>query len=329
MILADKIITLRKQYGWSQEELAEKLNISRQSVSKWESGTSIPDLDKIIKLSGLFGVSTDYLLKDELDVASPSESDETYEREQLRMVTLEETNAYLHTVKVTCKKIGIGVMLCILSPVILILLSGYGDVTNRISEAFASGIGVTSLLVMVAMGVILFILNGIKLAKYDYLEQECFTLEYGVQGIVEKKKDEFSPVFGRGIALGVALCILAVTPLMVAGALEASDMILILLLCLLLVLVSFAVYLFIWLGCIYGSYDKILQIGDYTRENKMLEKHINWLPGIYWCIIAAIYLGWSFWSGRWDFTWIIWPVAGVLYAALHQIAKTAARKKMS
>ena len=113
-------------------------------------------------------------------------------------------------------------------------------------------------------------MNGIKLAKYDYLEQECFTLEYGVQGIVEKKKDEFSPVFGRGIALGVALCILAVTPLMVAGALEASDMILILLLCLLLVLVSFAVYLFIWLGCIYGSYDKILQIGDYPRENKML-----------------------------------------------------------
>lgn len=328
MILADKIIKLRKQYGWSQEELAEKLNISRQSVSKWESGTSIPDLDKIIKLSGLFGVSTDYLLKDELDVASPSESNETYERENLRVVTLEETNAYLHTVETTCKKIGIGVMLCILSPVLLILFSGYGDITNRMSEEFAAGIGVTVLLVMVTVGVILFILNGIKLAKFDYLEQECFTLEYGVQGIVEKKKDEFAPVFGRGIALGTALCILAVTPLMVAGALEASDMILILLVCLLLALISFAVYLFIWLGSIYGSYEKVLQIGDYTQENKMLEKHINWLPGIYWCIVTAIYLGWSFWSGGWSFTWIIWPVTGVLFAALHQIAKTVARKKM-
>ena len=75
MILADKVMTLRKKNGWSQEELAEKLNISRQSVSKWESGASIPDIDKIIALSGLFGVSTDYLLKDNLEKELPSETD--------------------------------------------------------------------------------------------------------------------------------------------------------------------------------------------------------------------------------------------------------------
>lgn len=65
MILADKIMKLRKQNGWSQEELAMQLGVSRQSVSKWESGTSIPDLERIIKLSQIFGVSTDYLIKDE------------------------------------------------------------------------------------------------------------------------------------------------------------------------------------------------------------------------------------------------------------------------
>lgn len=64
MILADKIAELRKKNGWSQEELAGQLGVSRQSVSKWESAASIPDLDKILKLSELFGVSTDYLLKD-------------------------------------------------------------------------------------------------------------------------------------------------------------------------------------------------------------------------------------------------------------------------
>lgn len=328
MILADKIILLRKQFGWSQEDLAEKLNVSRQSVSKWESGNSIPDLEKIIKMSGIFGVSTDYLLKDELDVVSPSESDETYEEEKLRMVTLEEANAYLRAVETTCKKTGIGVMLCILSPVLLILLSGYGDITNKVSVEFASGIGIAILLIMIAIGVILFILNGIKLSKYEYFEQECFTLEYGVQGIVEKKKEEFTPLYGRGIALGVALCILAVTPLMVAGALDASDMILIFFVALLLILISFAVYLFIWLGSIHSSYVKVLQIGDYTQENKILEKKINWLPGIYWCIVAAIYLGWSFWSNRWDFTWIIWPVAGAFYAALHQLAKMVVKRKL-
>lgn len=57
MLLAEKITELRKKQGWSQEELAQKLDISRQSVSKWESGGAMPDLDKIIKLSSIFGVS--------------------------------------------------------------------------------------------------------------------------------------------------------------------------------------------------------------------------------------------------------------------------------
>lgn len=64
MIFADKLITLRKKAGWSQEELAEKLNVTRQSVSKWEGAQSVPDIDKILQLSRLFGVTTDYLLKD-------------------------------------------------------------------------------------------------------------------------------------------------------------------------------------------------------------------------------------------------------------------------
>ena len=62
MNLNQKITQLRNDNNWSQEELAEKLNVSRQSVSKWESGQSKPDLDKIVVLSNIFDVSTDYLL---------------------------------------------------------------------------------------------------------------------------------------------------------------------------------------------------------------------------------------------------------------------------
>ena len=67
MILADKIIENRKKNGWSQEELADKLGVSRQSVSKWEGAQAVPDMKKILQLSELFGVSTDYLLKDEIE----------------------------------------------------------------------------------------------------------------------------------------------------------------------------------------------------------------------------------------------------------------------
>jgi transcriptional regulator with XRE-family HTH domain len=75
MILADKIIELRKKNGWSQEELAEKLSVSRQSISKWESAQSVPDMGRILRLSELFGVSTDYLLKDELEAEDKPEVD--------------------------------------------------------------------------------------------------------------------------------------------------------------------------------------------------------------------------------------------------------------
>ena len=75
MIFADKLITLRKKAGWSQEELAEKLNVTRQSVSKWEGAQSVPDIDKILQLSCLFGVTTDYLLKDDQGEPEYTEDD--------------------------------------------------------------------------------------------------------------------------------------------------------------------------------------------------------------------------------------------------------------
>ena len=72
MTFSDKLIALRKKAGWSQEELAERLNVSRQSVSKWESAQSMPDIDKILQLSSLFSVTTDCLLKDTQDDPQPA-----------------------------------------------------------------------------------------------------------------------------------------------------------------------------------------------------------------------------------------------------------------
>lgn len=65
MRLPDKIVKLRKSNGWSQEDLAEKINVSRQAISRWEGGTAQPDASNILQLSRLFGVTTDYLLNDD------------------------------------------------------------------------------------------------------------------------------------------------------------------------------------------------------------------------------------------------------------------------
>ena len=124
MILADKIAELRKKNGWSQEELAGQLGVSRQSVSKWESASSIPDLDKILKMSEIFGVSTDYLLKDSnepeeeaLTPAAPDSAPDPGSDNDIRTVSLEEANCFMDIVQDMAAKIATGVSICILSPI--------------------------------------------------------------------------------------------------------------------------------------------------------------------------------------------------------------------
>ena len=77
MLLSEKILMLRKKQGWSQEELAEKLGVSRQSVSKWESASASPDISKLVEIADIFEVSTDYLLKDTDTPAPVSDSTKT------------------------------------------------------------------------------------------------------------------------------------------------------------------------------------------------------------------------------------------------------------
>ena len=72
MTFGEKLQALRKARGWSQEELASQIHVSRQALSKWESGGAVPDTENIIALSRLFGVTTDYLLLDEVQDTGPA-----------------------------------------------------------------------------------------------------------------------------------------------------------------------------------------------------------------------------------------------------------------
>ena len=66
MTFGEKLQALRRERGWSQEDLASEIPISRQAVSKWESSAAVPDTENVLRLSDIFGVSTDYLLREEL-----------------------------------------------------------------------------------------------------------------------------------------------------------------------------------------------------------------------------------------------------------------------
>lgn len=320
MILGEKIIHLRKQRAWSQEELAAQLGISRQSVSKWESGASIPELDKIVSMSHLFEVSTDYLLKEEITEDALPAVREKDEGDCIRRVSLEEAAAFLDLTRKTAAKIALGVSCCILSPIFLILLGGlseYGG-ANQVSEDMVGSLGTTVLLALVAAGVAILIYNGMRLDKFAYMEKEPFTLEYGVAGIVEKRKEEFAPTFRKCITVGVTLCIIGVVPLLLFGI---SDEKIAAIVCVpaLLLFAAVGVFLFVWAGSINGSFNKTLQIGDYTPEKKEVSRQTSFFAGSYWCIVVAVYIGISLYMDNWHRSWIIWPVAGILFAAFYMI----------
>ena len=136
MILADKIVTLRKKAGWSQEELAQQLNVTRQSVSKWEGAQSIPDMEKILQMSRIFGVTIDFLLKDEMETAEAAPETETT---AARRVTMEEAFRYLELRRQAAPKMALATLLCVLSPAALLMLSAVSQQTTRfgISEETA------------------------------------------------------------------------------------------------------------------------------------------------------------------------------------------------
>lgn len=322
MTLAEKISLLRRQKGWSQEELAEKMDISRQSVSKWESGQSIPDLDKIIKISNIFAVSTDYLLKEEgeeeiyADAGLQSEDTE----ELSRSISMEEANEFMDLTKSLSNKMALAIGLFILSPICLLLLGGmseYGIIS--ITEDMAGGTGVAVLLILVAIGVSVIVPAGMKLSKYEFLENERISLQYGIKEMVQKRQEESESSFQRNTVTGVTLIIISVIPIFLAVAMNAKEIVYVYCVVLLLCLVACSVYLFVKSGMVQGSFEKLLQEGDYTVEKKAMKKKTAFFATAYWCITVAVYLGISFYYAAWDRSWIIWPVAGVLFAGIQGI----------
>lgn len=324
MILADKITEERKKNGWSQEELAEQLGVSRQAVSKWESAGSVPDLQKVIQLAALFGVSTDYLLRD--DIVSEQNTViphfEEDKNEPLRRVSMEEANEFLEFREKGAPIIANATALCILSPVLLVILGVLSEEPGfHITEGLAAGLGCTVLFGMIAIAVFMFITYSVKASHTEHLESRAFETEYGVIGMVKEKKRLYEGTFTRGIAVGVVLCIMAVVPVIIAGAMEAPDYICAVFVSVLLVLIAIGVNLMIRVSMVKSSYDTLLQEGEFSQSEKKIKRKMDAVSGAYWCLATAIYLGWSFWTMRWDITWIVWPVAGVLFAAVSSFAR--------
>ena len=330
MTFSEKISALRKQKGWSQEELAEKLMVTRQAVSKWESAQSMPDLDKLVQLSEALGVSTDYLLKDEQAQSAPvpATAEQTVKP---RHVTQEEARRYLQLQTAAIPKTTLGVALCVWSSIVLIGLPVLRSTLNwGFPEEICSGIGLCVLLVMVAAGVALLLTASGKLREFEYLEREPIETDNGAREQALSMQREVLPICAKRNTIGVVLCILSVLPLFALMCVPGvPDGYYSLAVCALLLLVGIACLLLVRTGSMRGAVDKLLEQGDYTRENKAKSRFVGAVSAAYWLVVTAAFLFYTFGpngNGQPQYSWFIWAIAGVLYGAL-MAALSVYRKK--
>lgn len=293
MELMDKIMQLRKSKGWSQEELAEKLDVTRQSVSKWESGQSVPDLERILRMSELFQVSIDALLK---DAALEGLLVNGEKSENLRRVDMEEAERFLAVRIENAPKIGWAVFACIASFQPLMLLAAMQEAgLLPLTENAAGGIGLCILFAVLAGAVGLFVMCGMRAAPYEYLEKEEFIAEPEVIRMAKQKQEEMRMSYARKNTLAVCLCILSLLPLFICMAITQETIPLTCCVCMMLCCIGVGVMLFIRAGIPWGGLKMLLQEGDYSRSTK--RRNNGWLGGVsavYWMVVAAIYLLISF-----------------------------------
>ena len=314
MILADKIIKLRKQFGWSQEELAEKTGVSRQSVSKWEGAQSIPDLNKIIGLADLFGVTTDFLLKDDVETTefidgSPESS--------VKQISLEQGLDYIET-KLEMAGLNVkGVALCVCSPsVLFFLLAMVSSGQFDLSSELAAAAGIITILILVSIAVSFFIRSNQYESDIAPIENEKFELAYGVHGVFTDKLRAFRSTYNRKLSMGVGMFILSAIPFLAVAILVHSEAMVLLMLPVMLLIISAGLAIVIPVSAKSEAYKLLLSEGDREAGKTETEKDAEKLAAFYWPMLTAIYLGWSFWTMNWGITWIVWPVGAVAFGAL-------------
>lgn len=172
------------------------------------------------------------------------------------------------------------------------------------------------LLTMVAVAVMIFIKSGITIGRYKYIREGDFSLTPAQMSSMENMLKEFEPGFGRRIAVGVGMCIFSPFPLITTSVIGASAVIVLLMVPVLLMMVAVAVHEFVRLGVIREGYLQLMKKEDFDPVNKQNAQHEDKVGGVYWPLVVAIYLLWSFMGDAWDRSWIIFPIAGLIFAAI-------------
>ena len=217
MKLGQKITQLRKKSHLSQEVLAEKMNVSRQAVSKWESNQSIPDIEKIVDLSELFGVTTDYLLKNGTpSFELPGKTTEEKQIKKLPSIDDQQITQYLEVAKKTAHFESLSIALFFLAITSFCLFSSLVFISHNIFGTVAY----IAPIIIIAIALGYFIHAKLMMHEFKSITQNKFALTSTQNDLIDSSAHEFRNKNNRRIVIGVVLCILAIIPLILIWTLH-------------------------------------------------------------------------------------------------------------
>ena len=297
-VLGNNIYNLRKGRGWTQAELADKLGVTNQAVSKWETGDSLPDSALLVPISELFGVSIDELMKGDFsNGGAENKPQENTEKEVRELKNLKPQEWRGKFIAFMCAGLAL-----VFAAIIEIVLVGIID------ESFAL-YGIMIMMALFAIGVPLFVYAGIIDSMY-YLDV---------------KSDEWKPLikkFARGIAVGVSLCIIGVTGFIFCGLSEIYPESETLILCIGMaggfVIIAAAVTLFVAYGLKFDAGVKRI-MPEYTRMQRENHMGVGRFGGVVMLIATAIFLALGFLFKLWHPGWVVFPIGGIICAILSSI----------
>lgn len=241
-----------------------------------------------------------------------------------RCLSIEEIKKYIRAYNVKSILIAIGVFLCIISPIFPII----GDM---IGITFIENIMVAVMLAVIAIAVGFFVLSGIMLKQFDDIKYKQCRVDYQSASYIQNECDHMRTIHSLCLSIGVALCVMSVIPPIIIDALNfeiLDDLGGAGVLC----FVGIGVFLIVYQANASKAYKVLLSLnnpdtiaGNYAKPANKSVEYINptatAIMSVYWSTVSCIYLSISFLTFYWHITWVIWPIAGVIYALLKNVLR--------
>ena len=290
MGFSENLQNLRKLKNMSQEQFAEKLEVSRQAVSKWESGNGYPETEKLITICEIFDCSMDDLIKGKITAD-----------------TIGEKKKYESLQNKFSKGIALAIGIILLGTTIFLYFAGVADgATNVELENQYAIIGVTILLLCVSVAVPIFIMLGIEHDNFKKKNPKLSNI-YN-----EEEMEVFNKKFAKAIAAGVALILLGTIALVFLYGMgivneESTIPVVILMFC-----VTIAVPIFTYFGIQKEKYNIEGYNESNSEEGKKREEKTDKICGVIMLTATAIFLALGFIFNAWKINWVVFPLGGIL-----------------